>query len=76
MNKGSSFLEGSFSNKDSRPNPIYKRQFQLERFFSKSKPINFNINGNKVMRPVKWKKLSFSGIEINKLLPAAVYSIS
>ena len=47
--------------------------FLKDNFFFKNRTIHFHVNGIRVIRPVKRKKLSFSSIEINKPLPASVY---
>ena len=77
MNQGFIFLRGSFSNRDIVRTPIqFRRESQplhLKRLFLlKNRPIHFHINSTKVFRLVKQKQLSFSGIQINKPLPAPV----
>ena len=56
------------------PHPILNRVKRWS--FLKSRPIHFHINSNSVIRPVKRNQLIFSSIELNKPLPAPVYSIS
>ena len=48
----------------------------LKKYFSSNRFIDFQINSTKFVRPVKWNNLSFSRNEINKPLPAPVYSFS
>ena len=81
MNQGSNFAGGSFSNRDNAGAPIqYGRESQpqdLKRlFFLKNRPIHFHIHSTSVIRLVRQNQLSFSGIEINKPLPAPVHSVS
>ena len=45
-------------------------------FFLKNRLTHFHINSNIVIRPTKRNQFSFSSIEINKLLPAPVHSLS
>ena len=77
--QGSNFLGGSLSNRDVRAPIQFRRERQpqhLKRlFFLKNRPIHFQINSNKVIRLVKQNNLSFSRIEINKLLPASEHSV-
>ena len=60
-------------------NQIYKKKStpaSLKMIFPQEQTIHFHINSNSVIRPVKWKQLRFSSIEINKPFPAPVHSIS
>ena len=80
-NQGSNFLGDSFSNRDNVRAPIqFRREGQSQhlkrRFFLKDRSIHFHINSTSVIRPVKRNQLIFSNIEINKLLPAPVDSVS
>ena len=45
-------------------------------FFLGNRPIHFYINGTRIIRPVKLRKLIFSNSAINEPLPAQVYSVS
>ena len=76
-NQGSNFLGGSFSNRHNLRAPIqFRRESQLqhlkESFFFKNRPIHFHINSTSIIRLVKRNQLSFSSIEIDKLLLAPV----
>ena len=79
-NQDSDFLESSFNNTDNVRTPI---QFRTESrpqhlkiwFFLKNRPIHFQINSNCVIRPIKRIQLSFLCVEINKPLPATIYSL-
>ena len=80
-NQGSNFLGGSFSNRDNVRAPIQFRgesqpQHLKRWFFFKNRPIHFHINSNSVIKPVKQNQQSFSSIEISKLLPVPVHSLS
>ena len=75
-NQGSSPLGGSFSNRDNATVLIqFRRQKEPQhlkrRFFFKNTPIPFHVNSTKVTWPVKWNRLSFSSIKINKPLTAS-----
>ena len=41
-----------------------------------NRPIHSYNNNTSVIRPVKWNQFNFSSIEINKPLPAPVFSVS
>ena len=76
--KSSNILRGSFSNRDNVPAPIQiRRQIQPQHlkinFFVKNRPIQFHIS---LIKPVKRDQSSFFNIEVKKLLPAPVYSVS
>ena len=76
--KSSNILRDSSSNRDNVPAPIQiRREIQpqhLKRiFFLKNRPIQFHIS---VIKPVKQEQSSFFNIEVNKLLPAPVCSVS
>ena len=80
MNQGSNFPGSSFSNRDNIRVPIqFRRECQpqhLKRwFFLVNRLIHFYINSFSVIRLLKWNKLSFSSIEISKLLPAPVHTV-
>ena len=75
--KSSNILRGSFSNRGNVPAPIQiRREIQpqhLKRnFYLKNRPIQFHIS---VIRLVKREQSSFFNIEVNKPLPALVYSV-
>ena len=79
-NQGSNFLGGSFSNIDNVRAPVqFRRENQPQHFkrgsYPHNRPIHFHINSTSVFRPVKQNQLSFSSIEINKLLPALVWCL-
>ena len=74
MNQGSNFLRDNLPNRENIRIPTkfrIKRLFQhLKRwFFIKNRPTHFHINSTTVVRLVKWNKLSFSNIKIDKPLP-------
>ena len=76
--KSSNILRGSFSNRDNVPAPIQiRREIQLQHlkriYFLKNRPIQFHIS---VIKPVKRDQSSFFNIQVNKPLPAPVYSVS
>ena len=48
----------------------------LKRFFFKNRAMHFHFNITTVIGSIKRNKLNFSSIEINKPLPAPVYSAS
>ena len=65
-NQGSNALESNFSNRDNGRIPIqFRRERQTEHlkrsFFFKNRPIHFHINSTRVIKPVKRKKMRFSG---------------
>ena len=80
-NQGSDFLGSSFSNTDNVWAPT---QFWRERqpqhlkqwFFLNNRSIHCHINSTTVITLVNWNQMSFSSIEINKLLPVPVHSLS
>ena len=78
-NQGSNVLGANFSNGDNVKVPFqFRRETEsqhLTRFFFENRPIYFHINSTRVIRLVKQNKLVFSSIEINKPLPAPVYSV-
>lgn len=81
MKKGSNFLWGSSIN---RYNIRVIIQFTRERrsqhlkrsFFCKNRPNYFHFNSISIIRPDKWNKLTFSSIEINKLLLSSLEGFS
>ena len=80
MNQGSNFFGGSIRTRDIVKSPIqFRRECQCQHikrwFILKNRPIHFYINSTTVIRPVKWKQLSFSCIETNKPLLFQVHSI-
>ena len=79
--QGSNFLRSSFRKRDSvRALIQFRRESEpkhLKRwFFLKNRSIHFHTNSTSVIRPIKRNQLSFFSIEINKPLPAPVYSVS
>ena len=76
--KSSNILRASFSKRDNLLVPIQiRREIQpqdLKRiFFLKNRLVQFHIS---VIKPVKRDQSSFFNIEVNKQLPAPVYSVS
>ena len=71
----SDFLGVSFSYRNNlRPQSDLEQK--VKAIFLKNRPIHFHINKTTVIRPVKWNKLSFPRIEINKPLLTPVHSVS
>ena len=76
--KSSNILRASFSKRDNLLAPIQiRREIQPQHlkkfFFLKNRLVQFHIS---VIKPVKRDQSSFFNIEVNKPLPAPVYSVS
>ena len=80
QNQSSKFLKSSFSNRDNKRAVIQfrgERQPQhIQKWVFFSRQIYFQINSKRVITLLKRTKLSIFSIEINKPLPASIFSDS
>ena len=79
-NQGSSFLGGSFSNRDYVAAPVqFRKESQSQHlkkwFFLKTRPIQTHQQ-YRVIRLIKRNQFSFSSIEISKSCPPPLHSVS
>ena len=79
ISTGINFFEDSFSNRENikkqNPRGETKPKHLIKRWiFFKNRPIHIHIDKTRFIGAIKWNKLSFSSIEINKPLPPPDHS--